>query len=133
MSQGLYLVTLQLQKDQFTGGASAQLSLGVNTVDQEVSGNVTGTRLEGTQFPQQFNGAVNGGYHDLNKDPEKRVVVVHGRVVEASRGGPPSAHLNSFTALLRVNAQWEGTAQFWIGDAEYPCDVTQLRVPEPAE
>lgn len=133
MSMGLYLVTLELRKEHTVGGASAQLALCVNAADQEISGNVSGARLEGTQFPQDFKGAVNGGYHDLQKDPTARVAMVHGRVVEATRGGPPSAHLTCFTAILRVNAQWVGKAQFLVGDAEYACEVTPLRVPEPAE
>ncbi|WP_444455158.1 DUF1842 domain-containing protein [Rhodobacter capsulatus] len=132
MSQGLYLVTLDFETGML-GAASIQLDLAVDAVHQTLSGSVSGRLKEGTQHPMTVSGRVNGVTHATGLVPTVLVGALQGEVMVAATGGLIGTYLAPFSAQFSVDSDWNGTGEFRIGNDAYTCQVTRIRISEPAE
>ncbi|PTV97179.1 hypothetical protein C8J27_101289 [Rhodobacter aestuarii] len=133
MPQGLYIVRLDFETAR-AGAATLSIELAVNPETRLLDASLHGLMRTRVNTPQEFNGHAKGV---MELSPERGALGLlgglQGQVVVTARGPRDRAYLAPFFGEFTVDANWNGSGAFHVGDARFQGKLTQVRVPEPAE
>jgi len=123
---GLYLLKLSFTPSLgVVGAGSMTLAVTVNASTGTLHGQVQGTILEGTQYPQTFTAQVSGAMHSTGFGNIVKVGAVSGEAGVSVIPPAIGTYLAPFSASFGLDSNWNGQGQFSVGSDTYKSDVKQ--------